>query len=186
MKSSFVKKIATIASAIIVSALFIPSAQAADKGYRYWGYFQSAPGQNAWTMAQTGPTVPIADGDVEGWAFTFSSDKIPDAAAPRVAPNFAKICSGIKTPAAGKKRIGLVIDFGSAFLRPKGESIPRQITKCVVVDKAALGSDVVYAVTKIRASASGFFCGLNGYPAKECGVEIPTPASLLSNQSSKK
>jgi hypothetical protein len=31
---------------------------------------------------------------------------------------------------------------------------------------------------KIRADKSGLICGINGYPKKECGVEIPTPAGL--------
>jgi hypothetical protein len=31
---------------------------------------------------------------------------------------------------------------------------------------------------KVRAAKSGLICGLNGYPAKECGAEIATPASL--------
>jgi len=34
-------------------------------------------------------------------------------------------------------------------------------------------------VVKLRAASSGLICGLNGYPKKECGVEIKTPAALL-------
>jgi len=181
MKNMTKKSFAAISVAMIFTALLIPSAQAVEKGYRYWGYFQSAPSQSTWTAAQTGPTTVVADGSVEGWAFTFSSDSIPDAATPRVSPNFAKIC-GTTTASAGKKRIGVVVDFGSAFLRPRGETIPRSITKCVILDKAAIGSEIVGAVTKIRAASSGFICGLNGYPAKECGIEIPTPAPLRAKK----
>ncbi len=175
------KSFAAISVAMIFTALMTPSAQAVEKGYRYWGYFQSAPGQSTWTAAQTGPTTVVADGSVEGWAFTFSSDSIPDAAAPRVSPNFTKIC-GTTTAAAGKKRVGVVVDFGSAFLRPRGETTPRSITKCVSIEKSAIGSDIVAAVTKIRASSSGFICGLDGYPAKECGVLTPTPAPLRTKK----
>jgi hypothetical protein len=169
-------KIAIIFS--ITFTLLMPTANAAEKGYRYWGYFQAAPNATSWTAAMTGPTVNVADGSVEGWAFTFSSDAIPDAKDPKIAPAFAKICAKTKA-VSGKKRIAVMIDFGSAVLRPKGETLPRLITRCVVAEKSALGIDVLGQVTKIRATSGGFVCGLNGYPAKECGVEITTPKGYL-------
>jgi len=162
----------------LIALLATPSANAAEKGYRYWGYFQAAPAATAWTAAMTGPTVNVADGSVEGWAFTFSSDAIPDAKTPKITPQFAAICGKTKA-VAGKKRIGVMVDFGSAVLRPTGERTPRLIVKCVVADKNALGVDVLGQVAKIRAQGSGFICGLNGYPAKECGVEINTPKGYV-------
>ncbi|MEY4337320.1 MAG: hypothetical protein RL680_215, partial [Actinomycetota bacterium] len=69
------------------SVLFIPQSQAESKGWRYWGYFQAAPGATKWTAAMTGPTVDIADGAVEGWSFVFGADDIPSLA-PAVKPNF--------------------------------------------------------------------------------------------------
>ena len=179
MKNIYKQSVLLVALVAILSSIVVPSASAAEKGYRYWGYFQAAPGAKTWTMAMTGPTVPIADGSVEGWAFTFSSDSIPDAATPRLAPNFSRICGLVKTVPAGKKRIGLVVDFGSAFLRPKGESMPRNFTKCVVVDKNAVGVDVLSQVVKVRTEASGFICAFSNYPAKECGAEITTPTALI-------
>lgn len=164
--------------ALLLSALSTPQAQAGDTGWRYWGYFQAAPGATKWTAAMTGPTVAVADGAVEGWAFTFSNDAIPDAKSPKVAPSFSAICGRTKA-VAGKKRVAVMIDFGSAVLRPKGESTPRLIQRCVVADKAALGIDVLGQVAKVRAQGSGFICGLNGYPAKECGVEMKTPKGYL-------
>jgi hypothetical protein len=163
---------------LLISTLPLSSANAAEKGYRYWGYFQAAPNATSWTAAMTGPTVDVSDGSVEGWAFTFSSDAIPDAKDPKIAPSFAKICAKTKA-ISGKKRIAVMIDFGSAVLRPKGETLPRLITRCVVAEKSALGIDVLGQVTKIRATSGGFVCGLNGYPAKECGVEITTPKGYL-------
>ena len=53
--------------ATLFSQSLIPSAQAASKGWRYWGYYQAAPGANTWTAAMTGPTVDLEDGAVEGW-----------------------------------------------------------------------------------------------------------------------
>ena len=125
----------------------------------------------------TGPTTNVPDGSVEGWVFTFSGDTVPDAAAPKIAPNFSSICKST-TPVANKKRIALVIDFGSAILRPRGESLPRSIVRCVVADKSATGADIVASVTKLRSSSSGLICGINGYPTRECGQEIKTPKQL--------
>lgn len=159
------------------SFLFAPSAQAAEKGWRYWGYFQAAPGKTVWTAAMTGPTVDVADGSVEGWSFVFSSDDIPSVL-PRVKPNFKSICAGVKAD-KDTKRIAVVIDFGSSSYSPKGEKVKKTITTCVRVAKESQGIDVLGQVTKIRAASSGLICGLAGYPAKECGVEIPTPISLI-------
>jgi hypothetical protein len=179
VKKIYRRSILLVAVSAIFSSIFVPSASAVEKGYRYWGYFQAAPGAKAWTMAMTGPTVPIADGSVEGWAFTFSSDSIPDAATPHMAPNFTRICGLVKTVPTGKKRIGLIVDFGSAFLRPTGEHMPRNFTKCVVVDKNAVGVDVLAQVVKVRTQSSGFICAFSSYPAKECGAEVTTPAALI-------
>ena len=163
---------------LIATTFSIPTSSAAETGWRYWGYFQAAPGATKWTPAMTGPTVNVADGSVEGWAFTFSSDAIPDAKAPKVAPSFSTICGKTKA-VSGKKRVAVMVDFGSAVLRPKGETPPRLIQKCVVAEKSALGIDVLGAVVNLRAEGSGFICGINGYPAKECGVEMKAPKDYL-------
>ena len=162
---------------LTTSAVLIPSSDAATKGWRYWGYFQAAPGHNTWTAAMTGPTVDVADGAVEGWSFVFSSDDVPSQA-PKAKPNFAAICGGTKAD-ADTKRIGLVIEFGSPVWAPKGEKVAKTITTCVRTAKTSQGIDVLGQVVKIRAARSGLICGLSGFPAKECGVEIPTPAALV-------
>jgi len=154
----------------------VASASAADKGWRYWGYYQAAPGATKWTAAMTGPTVDIEDGAVEGWSFVFSSDDIPSAP-PSVKPNFASICGKTKAD-KDTKRIGLVIDFGSQAYAPKGEKVKKTITTCVRTAKTSQGIDVLGMALKVRAAKSGLICGLNGYPAKECGLEIATPAAL--------
>jgi hypothetical protein len=159
---------------ILLIATLTPNASASNKGYRYWGYFHAAQGAKTWTPSMTGPTVNVADGDVEGWAFTYSDDDIPDASAPRLAPDFKRICGSTKA-VVGKKRIGIYIDFGPSALRPKGESLPKNVTACIVTATSSQGIDVLGAAVKIRAEASGFICGINNYPAKECGVEIATP-----------
>lgn len=162
---------------LLSQVIAIPSSSAAAKGYRYWGYFQAAPHTQSWVAAMTGPTVDIKDGAVEGWSFVFSSDDIPSVA-PIVKPDFEKICGSTKA-VSGKKRIGLVLDFGQKSYAPTGEKIQKTITRCVVTSKASQGIDVLGQVVKVRAGSSGLICGLNGYPKKECGVEIETPAALL-------
>ena len=166
--------------AVAVTALLLSltsPAQAAETGYRYCGYFQAAPEETAWTAAMTGPTVNVADGSVEGWAFTFSGSSTPDASSPSVLPDFQTLCRKTR-PKAGKKRIGIVVDFGPSYLAPKGERPLKTVKRCIVIDKKAQGIDVLGRVVRVRANKSGLICGLAGYPRKECGAEIPTPAEL--------
>jgi hypothetical protein len=166
----------TVAVAAFLS-LISPS-HAVDSGYRYWGYFQAAPKATEWTAAMTGPTVDVADGSVEGWAFTFSSGAVPDASSPSVLPDFQSLCSKTRAK-SGMKRVGIVIDFGPSYLVPKGERALKTVKRCIVIDKKAQGIDVLGRVVRVRANKSGLICGLAGYPRKECGVEIPTPAELV-------
>jgi hypothetical protein len=167
--------IAAVIAALLTPSLFSP-AQAVDKGWRYWGYYQSAAGSNTWKAAMTGPTVDIADGSVEGWIFTFSSDDIPSTP-PSVKPDFKSICGTTKAQ-PGFKRIGLVIDFGKQAYAPKGEKIKKTIVRCVLTTNDSQGIDVLAYEVKVRSANSGLICGFNGYPAKECGAEIRTPAAL--------
>ena len=162
---------------LATSVLFIPQSQAASKGWRYWGYFQAAPGATKWTAAMTGPTVDIADGAVEGWSFVFSSDDVPSVA-PKTKPSFASICGKTKAD-SDTKRIALVIEFGNSAYAPKGEKVQKPIVRCVTTAKASQGIDVLGQVVKVRSASSGLICGFNGFPKKECGVEIETPAALL-------
>jgi hypothetical protein len=171
------RKFAVLATLALLAAAVTP-AQAADTGYRYWGYFQAAPKATVWTAAMTGPTVDVADGSVEGWAFTFSSEAVPDASSPSVLPDFQSLCGKTK-PVSGKKRVGIVIDFGATYLSPIGEKPLKTVKRCITTEKKAQGIDIVGKVVRVRADKSGLICGLSGYPLKECGVEIPTPAALV-------
>ncbi|CAB5007516.1 MAG: hypothetical protein F2893_03870 [Actinobacteria bacterium] len=162
------------------STLVVPPATAGTKGWRYWGYFQAAPSKTTWTAAMTGPTVDVADGSVEGWSFVFSSDDIPSKA-PSIKPNFKSICGKTKAD-PDTKRVGLVIEYGSASYAPAGEKIKKTVVTCVRVAKESLGIDVLGQIVKIRASSSGLICGINGFPAKECGVEINTPTAMKTKK----
>ena len=65
MQFHFISRKKITAAAILLIAFsnltFASSANAAEKGWRYWGYYQAAPGANTWTAAMTGPTVDIKD-----------------------------------------------------------------------------------------------------------------------------
>ncbi|MFM1797278.1 MAG: hypothetical protein RL733_1059, partial [Actinomycetota bacterium] len=69
---AFSKFLSILISLLLIGIFTNPIAANAEKGYRYWGYFQAAAGANSWTAAMTGPSVEVKDGDVEGWAFVFS------------------------------------------------------------------------------------------------------------------
>jgi hypothetical protein len=177
MTRNTVHKIALAIILISSQLVAMPTSQAASKGYRYWGYFQAAPGASSWKAAMTGPTVDIEDGAVEGWSFVFSSDDVPSVA-PKTKPSFAAICGKTKAD-SDTKRIGLVIEFGNPAYAPKGEKVAKTIVRCVTTAKSSQGIDVLAQVVKVRSASSGLICGFNGYPKKECGVEIDTPASLV-------
>lgn len=172
--------IVALSCAVLITALSTPVSSAAEKGYRYWGYYQAAANTTQWKAAMTGPTVDIADGSVEGWVFTFSSNDIPSTP-PSVKPRFATICGKTK-PEKDFKRIALVIDFGSPAISPKGEKIRSTITRCVVTAEESQGIDVLEQEIKVRSDKSGLVCGFNGYPARECGVEIAAPKALIKKK----
>jgi len=158
---------------LTTSFAFTAPANASGKGWRYWAYYKAAPGEKTWTAAMTGPTVDVKDGAVEGWSFVFDASDVPTVA-PSAKPDFNAICRRVKAD-KDLKRVALVVDFGRSAYAPKGEKVQKSFTKCVQIAKSAQGIDVLGQAVKIRAANSGLICGINGYPAKECGVEIPTP-----------
>ena len=93
-------------------------------------------------------------------------------------PNFKAICSGTQNQ-AGLIRVAVVVDFGLRAIAPKGETVQQTIRKCVSTKAGSNGLEILGKVVPIRTSSSGFVCGLNNYPAKECSTEIPTPKSLI-------
>jgi len=172
------KKIFSIAfTTLLIAAAISPANAATEKGWRYWGYFQSAPGANAWNYALTGPAGSSPkDGSVEGWKFSFSSNTV-DTGSPTLKPNFKAICAG--TPAqSGMVRVAVVVEFGLRAIAPKGENVQPTIRKCVSVKSGTNGLEILNKAVTVRTSADGFVCGLNNYPAKECSTEITTPKSL--------
>jgi hypothetical protein len=170
-----ISSVISLALILTTGFVFVSPADAAGKGWRYWGYYQAAPGAKTWTAAMTGPTVDVQDGAVEGWSFVFDASDVPTIA-PSIKPDFAAICRRVKVD-KNLKRVALVVDFGRSAYAPKGEKVQKSFTTCVQIAKSAQGIDVLGKAVKVRG-ADGLICGINGYPAKECGVEIPTPYAL--------
>ncbi len=82
---------------------------------------------------------------------------------PRAVATFDTLCAG--TPAqAGKKRVGVVIDFGRAADAREGATPPAAKTGCAVVDPAANGIAVLNAVGATRTE-KGLLCAIDAYPS---------------------
>ncbi|MFE7430294.1 SCO2322 family protein [Streptomyces sp. NPDC057545] len=159
---------AAVLSAVLLAVLGAGEAQAA--GYRYWSFWEGS-GQD-WTYATQGPAlVRPDDGAVQGFRFAVSEDS-QDAAQPRHAPGFAKICAD--TPAEkGSKRVALVIDPGTAADAPDGRTPPALRTACAVVAPDASTAEALAAVAKpLRYDGNALLCAISGYPASGCGEQV--------------
>ena len=166
-----------ITSSLLLASSLLPASAAPEKGWRYWGYFQAAPGSSTWNYALTGPAGSTPkDGAVEGWKFSFSSNSV-DTGNPTLKPNFKATCAGVK-PESGMVRVAVVVEFGHRAIAPKGESVQPTIRKCITAKSGTNGLEILNKVVPVRTSAEGFVCGLNNYPAKECSSEIQTPKAL--------
>ena len=174
------KKLLTFTTALLLISAISPANAATpkgEKGWRYWGYFQAAPGADTWSYAETGPAgATPKDGSVEGWRFSFSSNTV-DTGSPALKPNFKATCAGVAAQ-SGMVRVAVVVDFGLRAIAPAGESVQPTIRKCVTVSAGSTGLDILSKAVPVRTSSSGFVCGLNNFPAKECSTEIATPKSL--------
>lgn len=150
-----------------ISIAATPPAHAA--AYRFWSYWQVTGG--TWSFAQAGPGAVLpADGSVEGWRFGVTTTAGAADAAPRIEPSFETLC-GDTAPAAGSKRVGLVIDFGDAAHAPDGEVPPAGIATCALVPEDANGYALLRSVAQVRTE-SGLVCGIGGFPAHECTAVV--------------
>ncbi len=158
---------AAVAAAVACALVALLAAPAQAAAYRYWTYWQSAPGDPTWAFSNqgAGTTVP-PDGAIEGWSFAISTENAARDAEPDAAPDFAAICSGTQS-AEGSKRVALVIDPGPAGIAPEGEQPFEPVAECVVADVDATGYEILRSVFQVRTD-NGLVCGLDGYPATEC------------------
>ncbi|MGN6751769.1 MAG: SCO2322 family protein [Intrasporangium sp.] len=160
-----------LALVALLAAAFglMTTAPAHAAAYRFWGFYQLANG--SWDFAQKGPeqTVP-KDGAVDGWRFAVSDEN--GARYPRAVLTFEQVCG--TTPAeSGKKRVGLVVDFGRPADADQGGTPPAPTAKCAVVGTDATSLDVLRTAGELRVE-KGLVCGVDGYPATGCGGAVKT------------
>ncbi|MGA5207035.1 SCO2322 family protein [Streptomyces variegatus] len=149
--------------------------QAQAAGYRYWSFWERDAGH--WVYATQGPSLARpSDGDVQGFRFAVSEDSA-DATRPRGKAGFATICA--KTPAQdGRKRVALVIDFGTPSDAPGGETPPAARTACARVSPDATTAEALAAVAKpLRYDTNALLCAISGYPEKGCGEQVSSKAN---------
>ncbi|MFH0522245.1 SCO2322 family protein [Streptomyces sp. M41] len=162
------RAVAVLLAALVLLTGAAQAAQAA--GYRYWSFWDRDGG--SWTYATQGPSLARpSDGDVQGFRFAVSADS-KDAAQPRGAAVFEVICA--RTPAQdGKKRVALVIDFGTPQDAPSGETPPARRTVCARVAPDATTAEALAAVAgPLRYDTSALLCAIAGYPRKGCGEQV--------------
>ncbi|MFI6929389.1 SCO2322 family protein [Streptomyces sp. NPDC050287] len=157
-----------LVTVLVLSAGAMGQAQAA--GYRYWSFWERDGSQ--WSYATQAPsTARPADGDVQGFRFAVSEDS-GDATRPRGTADFTTICAD--TPVkAGKKRVALVIDFGTASDAPPGETPPAPRTACAQVSPDATAADALASVAQpLRYDTNALLCAIAGYPEQGCGEPV--------------
>nr|WBO77673.1 SCO2322 family protein [Streptomyces sp. SBE_14.2] len=160
------------ALALLLTALVLGTAAAPAQAatYRYWSFWDRD--GSKWTYATVGPSVSVpSDGDVQGFRFTVSEDSA-QAAQPRGEQTFGTICA--RTPERdGRKRVALVLDFGTAKDAPSGETPPRLRTVCAQVPEDATTAEALAEVAKpLRYDSSAMLCAIDGYPTAGCGEEL--------------
>lgn len=144
--------------------------QAHAAAYRYWSFWERD--GSAWAYATQGPsTARPVDGEVQGFRFAVSRDSA-DAVRPRGAADFAAIC-GNTGARDGRKRVALVVDFGTAADAPAGETPPAARTACARVPDDATSAEALAAVAKpLRYDTSAMLCAIAGYPRAGCGEAV--------------
>lgn len=125
-------------------------------------------------MAMVGAAENIpADGAVDGWRFGIGTDT--ETPEPRTTPNFSELCGQLES-AEGITRVAVVIDFGDAAQAPTGETPPPTRVECVSMPTGGSSADALALAADVRGEG-GFVCGVDGFPATECGAEVPEPTS---------
>ncbi len=117
---------------------------------------------------------------MDGWRFAVSPDGGQNATKPTAAGDFGTICG--TTPAQpGRKRVAVVLDFGTPTDAPSGETPLAARSTCAVVPTTAGSGDVLAAVAPpLRYDTNGMLCAIAGFPRTGCGDIIsatrPTPS----------
>ncbi|MGW7576962.1 SCO2322 family protein [Streptomyces sp. NPDC054765] len=172
-----------IAGAVLLAGTVtgLAAGPAEAQEYRYWSFWEGK--GSSWAYATEGPaTLRPADGAVEGFRFTVSADSAA-AGKPRAAAGFDAICHG--TPAKdGRKRIGIVLDFGTAADAAGGEQPPKARTECAQVSEDASAGEALAAVARpLRYDSGALLCAIAGYPESGCADQVKGAGERASSAS---
>ena len=176
---STARSLVAIAAATFLALLvgcfsYVEPAEATS--YRYWTYWTGGSGQ--WSFSSQGAARRPPDGSVDGWRFAVS-EEAGSSATPGLTSSFRTICASTAAQ-PNMKRVGIVVDFGTASDAPPGDQPPSAtVARCVVVPTSANGYDVLAAVASLRTE-SGLICAIAGYPSVGCGEAVnqePSPGS---------
>ena len=122
MRASHPRTLALRGAAVITATLVLVglvgawgASTAEATSYRFWAYWLGS--DTGWSFSNQGASRRPADGTVEGWRFAVS-EASSSTTPPRHSTSFAQIC-GSTPPQDGKKRVGLVVDFGTATDAPR-------------------------------------------------------------------
>ncbi|MFI5765606.1 SCO2322 family protein [Streptomyces sp. NPDC051563] len=172
---------ALVAGVLGILLTLLAASPALASTYRYWSFWDGAGG--TWAYATQGPSsMRPADGSVQGFHFVVSKDAADQAAPPRTAPDFAAICSAT-APVTGKKRIALVIDFGTPAEAQAGETPPQDAprTACAQVGPDATTAEALAEVAKpLRYNSAALLCAVSGYPKQGCGEPLADTSAAPS------
>ncbi|MGW2545110.1 SCO2322 family protein, partial [Kitasatospora sp. NPDC001574] len=125
----------------VLILLVLGAAPAQAAGYRYWSFWKWS--GSGWAYQQQGPAVHVPpDGAVEGWRFAVSPDGGQEAARPGTPGDFAAVC-GATPEQSGRKRVAVVLDFGTPADAPARETPPEPRTACAVVSARATSAEVL-------------------------------------------
>lgn len=119
------------------------------------------------SMVGAAENIPT-DGAVDGWRFGIGTDT--ETPEPRTLPNFDELCPGSEAT-EGITRVAVVIDYGDADQAPAGETPPANRVECVSMPAGGSSADALAMAADVRGDG-GFVCGLDGFPAAECGAEV--------------
>lgn len=166
---------------LTAAALLLSAVPASAASYRYWSFWEGT--GSGWTYQQSDPNTFIpADGSVDGWRFGVSTGTA-DTVKPRTAPDFATACA--HTPAvSGKKRVAVVIDYGTVADSGGSTAPPATVVRCVTLAEDSSSAQLL-AVSEppLRYDASGMLCSISGYPQSGCGQVVSGAASTTASSS---
>ncbi|NGN69234.1 hypothetical protein G5C51_35780 [Streptomyces sp. A7024] len=149
-------------------------AQAAS-AYRYWSFWETK--GSTWSYATKGPAIARpADGDVVGFRYAVSEDS-GSAAKPRTKPSFDTACADTPAAGGGKKRVAVVIDFGTPKDAATKATPPKPRTDCATLPEDGTAAEALALAAKpLRTGSDGLICAIAGYPKSGCAETVDTEA----------